>query len=191
MDFSVVKYSAPTIMSTALQNKLNAVNQICTDLANNPRGLAIQPVSSEPVGIQNLYVLGYPSSEVSADQGLRLAKKHTFGCSSTNYYTSKQTMINSPVYTSADSNDYYDTGVVIETGSYQGTRGGSSGSLVLNDQGQAVAINFAGPADNYFDANGYSLYTSLYKNGTGAEGYDLINGSYPAQGGFYEYLKTI
>jgi hypothetical protein len=91
------------------------------------------------------------------------------------------------VYTDSSGNNYYDTGQIIQTGSYEGMRGGSSGSLVVDSNKNAVAINFAGPIDEYYNNTGYALYTSLVKDG--ANGYDLINGSYPQQGGFYNYLK--
>jgi hypothetical protein len=103
------------------------------------------------------------------------------------YYTSKGKVLSESVYTDGDGNKYYDTGQIIRTGSYEGMRGGSSGSLVVDDNKNAVAINFAGPSDTYYDNMGYALYTSLVKDGT--NGYDLINGSYPQQGGFYNYLK--
>jgi hypothetical protein len=189
MDFSILKLSLSNLIAQPLKNKLDKINEIC-NASSDPRKLAITPTTSQITSKQDLYTLGYPSIK---PQGFRLSKKHTYSLTMPNYYPSVKVLSGS-VYTDADGNNYYDTGQIIHTGSYEGMRGGSSGSLVLDADKKAVAINFAGPIDSpdYFTPNGYALYTSLVKDGT--NGYDLINGTYSnqvgqGQGGFYEYLK--
>jgi hypothetical protein len=109
-------------------------------------------------------------------------RKHTAAANLNNLYPTMGDINVGIVYTDTDGS-YYDSGNIVYSGNYQGTKGGSSGSMVINENYEAVAINFAALTEPYGQTVGFSLYTSLYLEGnqqTGT-GYNLING----YGGFY------
>jgi hypothetical protein len=195
-DFSVfgVDFSTPAGYDGVLKQKLDTVNSFNRDsYSENVKKFNLSlPVNEDyvPSLSEDLYTVGFPSSKSYNSEFVRFEKKHVM-ISSNDYGI--EDLISDPEYIALGENDYafkdkfgdeyYDSGILLRTGDFQGTRGGSSGSLVLNKNNELAAINFAGPNDSTT-----GIYVSLVNNQ-----YDVIFGDNTRNNGFgngfFPYLK--
>jgi hypothetical protein len=184
-DFSVYELDLAPYMNTVgrspenLNESLARVNEFC-EKAGNDLHLAVDLGTTQGYTRgTDMYVAGYPST---SNGGIRYSAKHTTVAQTQDLYnTNSYIALGDTGYVYRDENDYYfDGGNLVYTNYFQGTRGGSSGSMVLDENKKLIGINFAGSSTES-GTTILSVYLSLINNN-----YNLITGS----DGFYDsYLK--